>query len=262
MERLPAREVHVWSAGLNLPPARLARLQATLSAGERRRAEVFRCARDRRRFVAAHGVLREILACYLETRPEHIAYVRNACGKPGLAPGYPGRLEFNLAHTAELALVAVAAGGELGVDVESLRAGTDDMLIARCFFSPAEVARLAAVPETSRATAFLGCWTKKEACLKACGAGLTLPLSAFSVPPGNGRVAIAGFPAKCWSVYTLRPARGYLGALAIAGQGWVLRHGCWHGGGGRAAKGGSRENAFPADLQFFRTARFVGEEND
>lgn len=227
MERLPAREVHVWSAGLELAPASLARLHATLSAGERRRAMAFRSARDRRRFVAAHGVLREILACYLETRPERIAYVRNAWGKPGLAPAFAGRLEFNLSHAADLALVAVAAGGELGVDVESLGAGTDDMDIARCFFAPAELARLAALPEASRAAAFLDCWTKKEACLKACGAGLTLPLSGFSVPPGNGRVAIEGFPGKSWSVYTLHPARGYLGALAIEGQGWRLWQGAW-----------------------------------
>jgi 4'-phosphopantetheinyl transferase len=213
--QLGADEVHCWCASLDVSPETSARLYAALAPDERNRSARFRFARDRRRFVIAHGVLREILGRYLQTRPARIRFVYNAFGKPAVSGEFGSRITFNLSHSAGLVLVAVAAAAEIGVDVEYIRARSDDADIARYFFSAAEVDYLTAVPRHLYAEAFFSCWTKKEAYLKACGEGLTVPLNSFSVCPTTD-------PAERWSLYTLRPAPGYAGALAVEGRGWRL----------------------------------------
>ena len=135
-----------------------------------------------------------------------------------------------------LALIAIAADSNVGVDLEYIRAQSEYADIARRFFSTAEVDYLSALPSHLYAEAFFSCWTKKEAYLKACGEGLAIPLNSFSVPltthpmdtPVDLYVASKDqVPATRWSLYTLRPAPGYAGALAIDGTGWRLRQWQW-----------------------------------
>lgn len=198
-------EVHCWCASVDVAPEVRARLYATLSSDERERSARFRFERDRRRFIVAHGALREVLGRYLQVSPGRIRYAYNAFGKPGLGPGFGSRLGFNLSHSAGLALIAVAVGGEVGVDIECVRAQSDYAEIAQRYFSAAEVDQLTAVRGDRFAEAFIGCWTKKEAYLKARGVGI----AGLSVsPPDDG-----------WSLHTLQPAPGYVGALAVEGSG-------------------------------------------
>jgi len=95
---------------------------------------------------------------------------------------------------------------------------------------------LIALPSHLYAEAFFSCWTKKEAYLKACGEGLAIPLNSFSVPRTTDRaptpedLCVASkdiVPANRWSLYILRPAPGYAGALAIEGSGWRLSQWQW-----------------------------------
>jgi len=181
-------------------------------------------------------VLRDLLGRYLQTQPSQINFVYNAFGKPDLSPEFANRLKFNLSHSAGFALIAVATASNVGVDLEYIRAQSDYADIARRFFSAAEVDYLIALPSHLYAEAFFSCWTKKEAYLKACGEGLAIPLNSFSVPlttdhahtPADLYVASKDIvPAKRWSLYTLRPAPGYAGALAIEGTGWRLRQWQW-----------------------------------
>jgi 4'-phosphopantetheinyl transferase len=229
-------EVHSWCASLDVPPETSARLYATLTPGERNRSARFYFERDRERFIVAHGVLRHLLARYLQTEPGRIGFVYNPFGKPGLSREFGSRLKFNLSHSAGLALIAIATASEVGVDLEYTQWQADYDDIARRFFSTDEVAHLIALPSHLRAEAFFSCWTKKEAYLKACGEGLARPLTSFSVPPttdpahtpvdlcvgSNDTVT-----TRRWSLYTLRPAPGYAGALAIEGCGWRLRQWQW-----------------------------------
>src|SRR5262245_14747620 len=198
--RLSSDDVHCWRIDLDVPPETSARLYSTLTDDERDRVARFRFRRDH--FIVAHGVLRDLLGRYLQVRPERIRYVYNAFGKPDLSPEFGGRLKFNLSHSAGLAMVAIAAESDIGVDLESIRAQSDYAEIARRFFSAAEVDGLSAVPSHRYAEAFIGCWTKKEAYLKACGSGLALP-------PNDTRGMTR------WSIYALQPAPGYVGALVI-----------------------------------------------
>ena len=181
-------------------------------------------------------MLRDLLGRYLQARPSQISFVYNAFGKPDLSPEFANRLKFNLSHSAGFALIAIATASNVGVDLEYIRAQSDYADIARRFFSTAEVDYLTALPSHIYAEAFFSCWTKKEAYLKACGEGLAIPLSSFSVPlttdPAHAPVAryVASkdiVPATRWSFYTLRPAPGYAGALVIEGTGRRLRQWQW-----------------------------------
>ena len=224
--QLASNEVHWWCANLDVPPETSARLFATLTRDERSRSSRFRFERDQQRFIVAHGVLRDVLGCYLETKPREITFACNAFGKPDLSPVFRSRLKFNLSHSAGLALIAIAADSNVGVDLECIQAQCDYAEIARRFFSPVEIAQLHALPSHLYAEAFFNCWTKKEAYLKARGEGLSIPLNSFSVPlttdSAHTPVDLYG-----WSLYTLRPAPGYAGALAIEGTGWRLRQWQW-----------------------------------
>ena len=218
---LPASgEVHIWTIGLGAPRETVARLLGTLSLDERERAARRSLEHEQRRFIVAHGALRDVLAGYLGTRASQIGFVHGASGKPALGPEWNARLRFSLTHSAELALVAIAAGADVGVDVERVRAHRDWAEIARGYFSAAECEHLASIPNHRRAVDFVRCWTRNEARLKARGDGWAGPLAGAS-----GGVANAGR----WSIHTLRPAPGYIGALAIEGGRWRLRYRRWPG---------------------------------
>jgi 4'-phosphopantetheinyl transferase len=226
--QLARDEVHSWCVTLDPPSETSAGLYATLTCDERNRSARLRFERDRQRFIVTHGALRELLGRYLRTPPDQIRFVCNAFGKPALSPEFGSRLKFNLSHSADLALIAIAADADIGVDLEYIRAQPDYAEIARHFFSPAEVDRLSRLPRHLHARAFLSCWTKKEAYVKACGEGLAMPPTtdpahAAADPYGESPLSP---PARCWSLYTLQPAPGYIGALAVEGSGWRLTQ--WH----------------------------------
>ena len=226
--QLARRDVHTWCVGLDVPPETAAGLYAALTNDERDRSARFRFEHDRRRFIVARGVLRELLGRYLRTNPGWIRFVYNAHGKPALGPEFGRRLRFNLSHSADLAIIAVAGDADVGVDLEHIRPQPDCSVIARQFFSAREVAELHRLPSHLHIEAFFSCWTKKEAYVKARGEGLSIPLTSFTVP----LTAAAGhvheiLPARRWSLCTLRPASGYIGALAIEGSGWRPRRWRW-----------------------------------
>src|SRR5215510_9113672 len=101
-------EVQSWCVDLDVAPDCHALLHATLSVEERGRCARLRLERDRRRFVVAHGALRQLLARQLETQPHRIDYVCAAFGKPALSPALGSELKFNLSHSGDRALIALA----------------------------------------------------------------------------------------------------------------------------------------------------------
>jgi 4'-phosphopantetheinyl transferase len=230
-------EVDVWSIPLAQPDDLVARLTEALSPDERARAARFVFPRDRRRFAVARGALRSILAGYLGLTPSALAFAYGPRGKPRLADR--ADLDFNLAHSHELALCAVTAGRPVGVDVEWLRPLSDLLSVARTAFSPAELAALLAGSEAERPAAFFRCWTRKEAYIKARGDGLSLPLDAFDVslaadePPALLANRLDPAEPARWTLHSLAPADGYLGALAVAGPPIGLRLLPWSSEDGR-----------------------------
>ena len=173
----PATGVRLWYTLLDAPPERLAGLYDHLDAGERARAARYCVPVVRRRFVAARGILRELLGAHLGTHPAQVRFAPNAWGKPELAEGP----HFNLAHSGDLVLYAVTER-EVGIDVERVRPLENPEGLAKRFFSSTESEALQALPPTLRFKAFLITWVRKEAYVKARGEGLHHPLTAFDVP--------------------------------------------------------------------------------
>lgn len=225
-------EIHLWRVPLEMGIKSIERLRSSLSEDELERSNKFKFQKGRRRYIVARGCLRDILGRYLNLEPSQLRFIYNSHGKPELDSGYgQGSLTFNLSHSHELSLIAVARDRQLGVDVERVRPNVAEEKLARRFFSEREVADLQSLPEELWERAFFTCWTRKEAFIKARGQGLSLPLNQFDVSLNledpatiysiQGDVA----EAKKWSLFHLDPEPGYVAALAICDR--HLRLQCW-----------------------------------
>jgi 4'-phosphopantetheinyl transferase len=231
---LAGRSLHLWAARLDPPAPRVAELRRLLDPDERARADRFRFDVHRRRFIVGRGFQRLLLGSYLGADPASLVYAYGPKGKPALAGRHEGAgLWFNLSNSEELALLGLDREREIGVDVEHLRPLSDLEALAERFFSAGESRTLLALPPAERIRGFFNCWTRKEAYLKAVGDGLSAPLNRFDVTLSPGEparmLALEGSSerAAAWSLYHLEPVEGYLGAVAIEGEGWKLAGWTW-----------------------------------
>ncbi len=225
--RLGDDEIHVWCVELDAAGEGAA-LAACLSEEERERAGGLRSGAHQRRFVVARGMLRRLLGRYLDRDPGAVTFSRGAHGKPFLQEG---GLHFNVSHTRELALYAIAQSREVGVDVEWMRPQIAHEPIAARFFSLEEQEALAQVPDEERRTAFYHIWTRKEAYVKARGDGIAAGLGTFAVSLGAAAALLRSDEGQDeverWKLMALEPADGYAAALCGAGVDWRLRS--WRG---------------------------------
>ncbi|MGO8816582.1 MAG: 4'-phosphopantetheinyl transferase family protein [Terriglobia bacterium] len=231
---LGAGEVHVWRANLAVDPAALQALRGTLSGDEGARAERFYASADRDYYVAGRGILRALLAQYLETPAEALRFCTNAHGKPALPPSSGSLdLRFNLSHSDGHALFAFALGREVGVDLEYIHRSLPDRDLAERYFSPPEVAALRALPKSEQAEGFFHFWTRKEAYIKARGGGLSISLASFTVslaPGGLDHLPITGHDdpdASRWTLRGIALGNGFIGAVAAEGADWSLVQWQW-----------------------------------
>ncbi len=214
-------EVHLWRVSCKSAQKHCGSLEPLLSSDEVTRANHFRFSKDRERFIVARGMLRIILSRYLERTPREIDFCYGPHGKPALAEESRDLLHFNLSHSGEIVLYAVAADREIGVDIEGIREDIPVLQIAAHFFSSREYAALCALPAQARAAAFFACWTGKEAYTKAVGQGLSLQLDDFGVPVAPNEQPVVRRVTQCasdWSLHQFMPVPGHIAAVAAEGQ--------------------------------------------
>jgi len=230
--RLQPDEVHVWRAPLVVPESVLEQLNQLLSESETTRATSFRSAEDRGRWIVAHGVLRILLSRYLCLNPRLLHFDFTTYGKPFLAfPALNTPLEFNLAHSRDLALYALTYSRQVGIDVEYKRADIDYEALAQIAFSPNEQATLRSLPNALKQEFFYSCWTLKESYIKAKGKGMSIPLDQFDVSCQSGEPAALlqsredPHEIRRWALRELAPGHEYEGAITVEGSGWSLS--CW-----------------------------------
>jgi len=223
---LPDDEVHLWRIELESTAEGEVDWRRILSTDECARAERFRFARDRRYFTATRAILRTVLAGYLPAEANELVFRYSGKEKPSLSGAHAGKIEFNVSHSGNVALLAFARGRALGIDVEQVREQADREAIARRFFSDHEQRELASLAPGERCAGFFRCWTRKEAYIKATGDGLSLPLHQFdvSLKPGEESALLATRPdpseAEKWSLREVEAGVGYAAALCVRGQGW------------------------------------------
>lgn len=222
--------VHVWLAHVDIYSMAIGNTSPVLSEDERARAEKFYFERDRRRYTAAHSILRILLGRYLDCDPLATRFRTNSHGKPTIdAPLQEQRLTFNLSHSNELALLAFTYDREIGVDVEYMRSNIEYEQLARHSFSPNEQRALHDLPDSEKPQGFFNAWTRKEAYIKARGLGLYLPLHLFDVSlrPGEPAALLASREdareTARWTMRALSPGAGYAGALCVEGGEWNLQ---------------------------------------
>ncbi|WP_416670266.1 4'-phosphopantetheinyl transferase family protein [Egbenema bharatensis] len=223
--------IHVWQAALDRPIEWVEKFSPLLSADEQTRADRFRFQHHQHRFIVSRGILRLLLASYLNTDPAELRFSYGPLGKPALAnashpqSALPLNLSFNLTHSEGFALYAFTLDRPVGIDLEYLPPQRSIHELARRFFSPREYEVICALPPTQQQAAFLQIWTYKEAYLKATGEGLTglnqieVILAELDEPtPAAFTIHNSAHRSLHWKILRLQPPPGYVAALAIEGN--------------------------------------------
>jgi 4'-phosphopantetheinyl transferase len=226
LTRLAPGEVHVWVARLegaaDLP--RLAGYRNWLDEPEQRRLDRLATAALKAEFLLTRALCRETLSRYADVAPPDWRFELNAYGKPSIAaPAVPLALKFNLSNARTIVACAVTVDAEVGIDIEPWKQPQDALPISPQVFSAAELRALRDCDPGERSRRFHELWTLKEACVKACGQGLSMdpaliaidpravPIRATSVPP-------MAYDAARWHFEQLDVGPDHLLAVAVAGS--------------------------------------------
>jgi 4'-phosphopantetheinyl transferase len=230
----PAGCVDVWKVRLS-EPAKASTQASALSSDEIERAGRFYFEKDRVHFIRCRSALRGLLADYIAIPATEIRFEYLASGKPQLVSEQnPRSLQFNVSHSAGMALIAVGSEYRLGVDVERIRGDVDTSTLAERFFSLRERAGLRALPDHLRVAGFFACWTRKEAFLKATGDGLSFRLADFSVstapdvPPQMEELRGDLEAGKNWFMADLSIGDGYRATVASNNSSCVVNTYAWN----------------------------------
>ena len=201
---------------LDVQADQLSELQDLLSPGELERAARLRFARDAGRFIAGRGLVRRALAARAGCAPVELRIAEGRAGKPYL-PDHP-ELRFNASGSGGVGLLAIAVGIELGVDLELSAHAFDGIEVARQFFCAGEIAALESLAPAEQPAAFLRCWTRKEAYVKALGRGLHAALDSFEVTLLPGEPAELRWCATIveYERWTLVDCSGLVGGITSA----------------------------------------------
>ena len=227
---LGSGECHLWALQLDLVDEVLNEVSSCLSVEERELAETYRLPTHARRALASRGLLRHVLASYIDTSPDRLMLELGPFGKPSLKrnAGKP-HIEFNLTHADGFGLVAVTLGGaSVGVDLERVRPLSDEESMLQRVLTPDERGTLKQEPQVARMERFFELWTAKEALLKATGLGLSVGPERIelSLRAGIAQLSEAWeltgvpeefeIPLEDWHLRVFSPFAGYRAAIAVS----------------------------------------------
>jgi 4'-phosphopantetheinyl transferase len=207
-----AGTVHVWLADIGEFDG-----VAAASAAEELRAKRFVQKDDCRRFLAGRALTRNVLGGYLGCPPTAVTLALTAFAKPYVCRRDGPDLRFNISHSGSVVALAMSVGVEVGIDVEAAPPPHPTEL-APIVLSTQELRAFDMLPPALRPAAFLRCWTRKEALLKAAGTGLSCDPRLLTV----GWDAVSGQPvampdsAVRFAVRDFAVAAGASGSVALA----------------------------------------------
>jgi 4'-phosphopantetheinyl transferase len=214
---LEGDEVHIWRVHLHETSRLLSDMERALSREEQARAARFHSEEARTSFVAGRGVLRCLLGSHIGLAPEAVPISLSVHGKPEcVSPRC--KISFSLSRSDGLILLALGRGRAIGVDVEYIDRTIPALQLARRFFAVKEAEAIASQKGDEQCRLFLEIWVRKEACLKALGLGLSIPLDTFTAPlacdpPVFQESRVGGHRGRML-FYKFLPWFGYVSALA------------------------------------------------
>lgn len=209
-------EVDLWSVPLPAPSALECVLARTLSLDEQKRAANYISPAKRSEFIAGRGMLRHLLALYLETPAVAIELSALANGKPALQG--KSAFFFNLSHTEGLLLVAIANGMEVGVDVEKVRPIEGVGSLAARYFSAHERAAM-----DNSLESFFRLWTCRESALKAFGTGISAGWTTVRFVDRSRDLTEAIGPSQSCHIRHFAPRAGYVASIAALSPNFHVR---------------------------------------
>lgn len=219
-------DVGVWAFTLDATAGVVEACAQCLSPDERTRASRFTQAVHAARYTVAHATMRTVLARQLGCATAELRLPAGVDGKPGIEGHAVG---FNLTHSADRALLAVARGRDVGIDLEREDATLDALAVADRYFHGVERDAIRGASAAQRVRVFLRHWVAKEAVVKGIGAGLRLPLASFAVAPSpdeESAAVVSHDPARVaadWRVVYLACGAGWHAAVAARGNDWRVR---------------------------------------
>jgi 4'-phosphopantetheinyl transferase len=212
-------EVHIWHACFSDNVKYIQRFASFLSKDEHQKAENYKFFKDGQDFIISRGILRSLLSYYLKEIPENIEIIYGLWGKPYVLTKQP--LYFNLSHSRNSILCAIAKNYEIGIDIEYVDSTLDLEGIALNILSPKELAYWKNVKPEAKADTFFKLWVSKEAFLKASGKGW---LDNYQQIPSLEGISLAGKDSihyksseKMEIPYFFKTIHGYESALFIKG---------------------------------------------
>ena len=198
---ISSNEVHLWYLFDEQisDPALLLRYHRLLNEEETKRQKRFFFKKYRHQYLVTRALMRCVLSFYVdEILPQEWQFYKNRYGKPYIndfLTKHP--LQFNLSHTDKMAVMAVTFNNDIGVDVEYVHRRKNMVELVENYFSPIEVKHLRDLSEDYQRNRFFELWTLKEAYIKACGMGLSIPLNQFSyIFTGQGKISILFEPER------------------------------------------------------------------
>lgn len=213
--------IRLWWCSLERGDADYRRLVEPLSAAEHERAARFGTEELRRRWKTGRGTLRLLLGRELGIPPDAVSLRRGPRGRPELGDS-AWRIDFNVSHTRNQALVAIARdlaeGARVGVDLEHEDRDVGADRLATKFLTRREQATIAHLDAKGRRQRFLRHWTCKEAMSKATGDGLAAPFRHLDVELAGDPRLLAGpapYDPAAWSLHIVEAPAGFLATLAI-----------------------------------------------
>lgn len=209
----------------------LSQYQRMLNAEECIKQQRFHFPKRRHQYLVSRALIRTVLSFYEPTVfPKQWQFKKNSYGKPFIKNSLTRELKFNLSHTEKQIVLAITLNKEIGTDVENLQRSNNTNEIAKHFFSPTEIMQLSTLPSEKQRNRFFSLWTLKEAYIKACGDGLSIPLNHLSYDFCEKESVNLTFNSKIndqadfWQFWQICPNNHCIVSVAIKSDPSVMRH--------------------------------------
>jgi len=218
-------QIHLWFAyDKAINDTRLINMyKAVLNEEEKEKYSRIVFSSKRHQYLVTRAMVRYILSLYeSEIPPNMWSFAGNKYGKPHISNcNLNTPLMFNIAHCEGLVVVAVTNGQEIGVDAEWVYKCHNIMEISDTYFDPSEIEYIACSPSQLNNIRFYELWTLKEAYMKACGEGFSIPLNQFRFKYSQSGKATIHFNSnrvdhsELWKFWHIQPNDDYSVALAL-----------------------------------------------